>query len=71
MLLGAMPVFAQATAKQVYKEQADARAELNLALASAQAQQKNVLVVFGANWCPDCLALDQKMGEGKLGAYAD
>ena len=71
MLLGAMPVFAQATAKQVYKEQVDARAELNLALASAQAQQKNVLVVFGANWCPDCLALDQKMGEGKLGAYAD
>ncbi len=57
--------------KQVYNEQADARAELNRALAAAQAQHKNVLVVFGANWCPDCRALDQKLSAGSLAAMMD
>ena len=57
--------------KPVYNEQADARAELNLALASAQAKQKNVLVVFGANWCADCLALERKMSTGSLAAHVD
>lgn len=74
MLLGAASAAAQtvaanpaAPARQVYNEQADARAELNQALASAQAQKKNVLVVFGANWCGDCMALDRKIGaEGSL-----
>lgn len=70
-LLNALPALAQTAAPQpaakaVYNEQVDARAELNLALASAQAQKKNVLVVFGANWCGDCLALDQKMSSGSL-----
>lgn len=60
-----------ASAPAVYNEQADARAELNLALASAQAKQKNVLVVFGANWCGDCLALNKKMSAGALAAHMD
>ena len=55
----------------VYNEQADARAELNLALARAQTQHKNVLIVFGANWCGDCLALDRKMHAGSLAAHVD
>ncbi|MDC8771893.1 thioredoxin family protein [Roseateles albus] len=57
--------------KQIYNEAADARAELNLALAKAQAQQKNVLVVFGANWCGDCVALDKKMSAGSLAEHVD
>jgi thioredoxin 1 len=60
---------AMAVPKQVYNEAADARAELNLALAKAQAQQKNVLVVFGANWCADCLALEKKMSAGSLAEH--
>jgi len=55
--------------KPVYNEQADARAELNQALSAANAQHKNVLVVFGANWCGDCRALDRKMGEGRLAGH--
>lgn len=51
---------------QVYNEQADARADLNQALAQANAQQRNVLVVFGANWCGDCMALDRKFSGGTL-----
>ena len=73
----AASAFAQASAPPpgpapaVYNEQADARAELNLALASAQTQRKNVLVVFGANWCGDCLALERKMRAGSLAAHVD
>jgi len=55
--------------KLVYNELADARAELNQALAAAQAQRKNVLIVFGANWCGDCLALDRKMSAGSLAEH--
>jgi thioredoxin 1 len=65
-MLMAQPVHADGA---VYNETADARAELNLALAKAQAQQKNVLVVFGANWCADCLALDKKMSSGSLAEH--
>lgn len=64
--LAPMSASAQGAAKPVYNEQADARAELNLALSQANAQRKNVLVVFGANWCKDCLALDAKLAEGRL-----
>ncbi|MCV2357288.1 thioredoxin family protein [Paucibacter sp. B2R-40] len=60
---------AAGASKPIYNETADARAELNLALAKAQAQQKNVLVVFGANWCGDCLALDKKMSTGTLAEH--
>lgn len=31
---------------------------LSEARAKAKAEQKNVLVVFGASWCPDCEVLD-------------
>ncbi|MDL5031620.1 thioredoxin family protein [Pelomonas sp. APW6] len=60
------PAHADDAPKQVYNEQADARAELNQALAQANAQQRNVLVVFGANWCGDCMALDRKFSGGTL-----
>lgn len=49
-----------------YNEQADARAELNQALAQAAQHHKKVLVVYGANWCKDCLALDRGFAQGKL-----
>jgi protein disulfide-isomerase len=51
-----------------YDESADARVELNRALDQAHASGKKVLVVFGANWCPDCRALAGKMATGPLAA---
>ncbi len=42
-----------------YDEQADVRAELARAQQTAAAQGKQVLVVFGANWCPDCRILER------------
>lgn len=52
-----------------YDESADARADLNRALQQAQGEHKDVLVVFGANWCPDCRDLAHKMAEGPLASH--
>ncbi|HYW40134.1 MAG TPA: thioredoxin family protein [Terriglobales bacterium] len=44
--------------KEIYNESADAHAEIKEALQKATAEHKRVIVVFGANWCYDCHALD-------------
>jgi len=49
-----------------YNEQADAHADIQRAIAQAKSSHKNVLLVFGANWCPDCRALSAQMAEGSL-----
>ena len=48
-------------APRPYDEAANAAADLDRAVASAAASNKRVLVVFGANWCADCVALDGAM----------
>ncbi len=63
---------APATPKwQGYDETADARAEIARALERARAEGKQVMVVFGANWCPDCRVLDQEFKQGRLKALVD
>ena len=47
-----------------YDETADAKAAVQQALIAAKAGQRPVLVVFGANWCEDCRALDQALKRG-------
>ena len=44
-----------------YDEQANAQAQVTQALSTAQQEKKPVLLVFGANWCPDCRALDKAL----------
>lgn len=44
-----------------YDEKADAAADVQHALRAAQADHRKVLLVFGANWCGDCRALDKAM----------
>ena len=44
-----------------YNETADAKAEVQAALAAAKPANLPVLIVFGANWCEDCRALDAAM----------
>jgi thioredoxin 1 len=44
-----------------YDEKADAAVDVQHAISAAQGDHKQVLLVFGANWCPDCRALDKAM----------
>lgn len=55
---------AVAAAPPMYDESADARAQIAAALADASRAHVPVLVVFGANWCGDCKALDAAFKEG-------
>lgn len=41
-----------------YDATADAQAELDAARALARQGDRYLLVLFGANWCPDCRAFD-------------
>jgi thioredoxin 1 len=44
-----------------YNEQADAGGDIQHAITAAQTDHKQVLLVFGANWCADCRVLDRAM----------
>lgn len=55
---------AQAAAPS-YDETADARAEVHQALAASQGDRRPVLLIFGANWCEDCRALDKSLRTGR------
>ena len=52
--------------KNPYNESADAKADVQAALKSAKAENKQVLIVFGGNWCGDCKVLDMEMHQGDL-----
>jgi thioredoxin 1 len=53
-----------AAADLPYNETADAKADIQQALAQAAAKHNEVIVVFGANWCGDCRMLDNAMKSG-------
>ncbi len=55
-----LPVLALA-APWPYNEQADAAGDIQHAITASQADHKPVLLIFGANWCADCRALDKAM----------
>jgi len=44
-----------------YDDTANAKADLEQALVTAGATKRSVLVIFGANWCEDCRALDASL----------
>ena len=53
-----------------YDESANAELALQSGLTTAQQQHKHLLVIFGANWCPDCRALDKAL-QGRTGKLID
>ncbi len=56
---------ATATAANLpYNEAADAKLDIKQALTQAAIAKTPVIVVFGANWCGDCRALDTAMKNG-------
>ena len=57
--------------KPVYDEKADAAGDVQAAIREAGRQHKNVVLVFGANWCGDCHALDRQMHQPELAALIE
>ena len=54
-----------AAADKPYDETADAKAQIAVALRDAAAAHEPVLLIFGANWCEDCRALDKALHTGR------
>lgn len=48
-----------------YDESVDAKAAVQQALFAAKVDNVPVLVIFGANWCADCRALDLALKTGR------
>lgn len=51
----------------LYPAEADAKKEIENALQTAAAENKRVLLIFGANWCYDCHVLERALHEGSAG----
>jgi thioredoxin-related protein len=56
---------------KLYEPDADAKAEIAKAISQAGREHKRVLLVFGANWCPDCHALDYRFHQEPLKALVE
>jgi len=54
---------------QPYNPSADAKKDLAAAQARAKAAHKDVMVIFGANWCGDCIVLHRLLEEPQTKAY--
>lgn len=65
-VLLAAAVCARAAANTIYDENANAGDLIAAAIRRASASHKNIVLDFGANWCPDCHALDAAMHQGEL-----
>lgn len=62
----ALAIVARGASRPIYDEHADARQEIATAVAEASKTGRNVVLIFGANWCPDCHALDEQMHRADL-----
>ena len=61
LFAAAVPAMA---ADNPYDEKADAKLDINQALTQAESTKTSLIIVFGANWCPDCKVLDIAMKSG-------
>lgn len=57
--------------RALYPANVDANKEISDALQAATKEHKNVLLVFGASWCLDCLALDYRFHEPAIQPLVD
>jgi len=54
------------TSSLPYDESADAHAAIRAATAQAATEKKDILLIFGANWCIDCRELSANMVKSPL-----
>ena len=58
-------------AASIYDEKADAHHDIAAAIANAGESKRNIVLIFGANWCPDCHALHAQMHKPELAAIIE
>jgi thioredoxin 1 len=68
---GLLVVSLARAAELPYDDHANAAQDIQRALHAAQAEHKDVLLVFGANWCPDCLVLDSTLHDQAAAALGN
>ena len=56
--------FAALASDSPYNESADAKLDIQLALAQAATNQTPIIIIFGANWCTDCKMLSRAITTG-------
>ncbi len=57
--------------RALYPANVDAHKEIAEAIQAASKEHKNILLVFGASWCLDCLALDYRFHEAAIQPLVD
>jgi thioredoxin 1 len=67
-VLSVVACAASQSSAPVYDEKADAHHDVAAAISSAENSKRNVVLIFGANWCPDCRALNTQMRKPALAA---
>jgi thioredoxin-related protein len=65
------PVPAVATMNAPYRSDVGALAAVEAAQARAAASGKMLMVMFGANWCPDCLTLWGNLRQSDCRSYVE
>jgi len=61
----------RAASEAIYDEKADAPKQVAAAIAEASRSGRRVVLAFGANWCPDCHALDAQMHKPELASMIE
>ena len=69
-LFGILTAAAQSPAGP-YDTNADAQKDIAAAQKRARVSKKYVMVIFGANWCKDCIVLHKLLDEPATKAYVD
>jgi protein disulfide-isomerase len=62
---------AQQPSAPVYDEKADAHRDITAAVANAERSKRNIVLIFGANWCGDCRALDAQIHKPELASIIE
>jgi protein disulfide-isomerase len=58
-------------AASIYDERADAHHDIAAAISNAKESQRNIVLIFGAHWCPDCRALNAQMQKAELASIIE
>jgi len=71
LFLIAIGCAAQQPTAAVYDEKADAHRDITAAITNAEGSKRNIVLIFGANWCGDCRALYAQMHNPELASIIE